>query len=118
MVEPTGGQLARFGKGRGCRVRCAVATPLLERQLVEQQLLEGEPAPALLLVVGADGEVRSAQCTGTVEQALAEPDRCRQRLEEVVEVGSVLVHQRQDLCRRESVGGRVVGDGRASRPLV
>ena len=81
-----------------------------QRELVEQQLLEREPAPRRLLIVLARGKCAALSAAPRSAQPLTRAQRGRQRLSDVIEGGEVLAHHRQDLRRGQPVGGGVVRD--------
>src|SRR3954470_23677305 len=74
--------------------------------LVEQQLVQG-PAPGARLAVG---EVRRGDRVGPRRQLLGDPDRGRQRLDDVGDRGAVLDHLGHDLRRGDALRRRVLGD--------
>ena len=111
LGEPLVAQRRRVGQRLGVRDRAALgAQPQLDR-LVEQQLVEGQPAPPGLAVadVRGDHRVRGAR------EALLPPQARREQLGDLVRRGEVLADQREDLRGRDALRRRVrrgrVADG-------
>ena len=77
-----------------------------QRELGEQQLVEGQPAPAALVVAGVGGDERGR----AVREPAARPRPRRQRLDRVLGGRQVGAHQREDLRRGQPLRRRVVGD--------
>ncbi len=97
----------RAASGRAPAPLAPRAPPPGDRQLEQEQLLEGEPAARALLVLLAVGEVRRGQRGRPVRQRLRHPQRRRQRLDRGEHARVGLPHQRAQLRRRDALGGRV-----------
>ena len=105
-LEPARAELGRLVELVGARVRAAARAPAQQRQLRQQELLEGQPPPARLVLA----EVCGAQRPGAIGQALAGAQARGQRLADVAQRGAVLAHEREDLRRAQSLGGGIGRD--------
>ena len=110
LAQPAIGQIQRAVEGRRGRRGLANGAPAQERELQQQQLVEGQPpAPAGRVARGL-GEVHGAEGRGAARQSLARAQARRQRLEDVGELVTVLAHERQDLRGGDPLRRRVVRD--------
>ncbi len=117
-LEPAGGQLALAVEHRRGGVLAPAPAAAQQRQLHQQQLVEREPAPALLLVCVARREVCRRERAAAVGQALAGSQPRGQRLDHVGEPAGVAAHQREDLGRGQALGRGVVRDGAGAGRVV
>ena len=116
-LEPALGEGSLGIEGGSRRSLLAPRAPAQQRELDEQQLVEGEPAAAFERVPLVAREVQRAQRGGAVRQALPRPDPRGQRLERVGDRAAVLAHQREDARRVDPLACRVLRDLRlAPRP--
>ena len=79
-----------------------------ERELREQQLLEGQPAPPRLEVLREPGKVHRGERARPVRQPLGRASCRRERLRHVVQRALGALHEGQDLRRRDALRGRVM----------
>ena len=91
---------------RGARALAPAGATPHQRDLQKQQLVVGEPAAAALVVA----EVRGVERRRAVREPVTGPQVGRERLERLLRGAAPLPHQREDLGRRQAVGGRVGGD--------
>ena len=118
VFQPARRELGAPVQHRRDGARLSAAPALLQGQLGQQQLVEGEPPPSLLLVVWHRSE--SAR-PGALPGRSGSRSRSRTRRGSgsitSSKFAACCVHQREDLGRGEPVGGRVVRDaGSASAP--
>ena len=92
-------------RGRGAR-GAALRAAAQQRQLGEQQLVEGEAAAAALEVAGVRGDERG----GAVGHPAGAAHPRRKRVDGVVRDVQVRAHEREDLRRGQPGGRRVVRD--------
>ena len=105
VAQPARGELAGGAQRLRPGALTAARPPAQERDLQQQELVEGQPSPAALLVT----EVRGVDGRPAVRQAFERPDAGRQRLEHVAHLRALLVHERGDLHARQPVRRRVGG---------
>jgi len=104
LLAPAPRQLRRAVEhGRAAR-RAAPGAAAQERELGEQQLVEGQPAAAGLVVAGVRGDERRRP----VGQRAPRAHAGGQRVDGVVGGRQVRAHEREDLRRGQALGGRVV----------
>ena len=89
----------------------APAAPAHQRQLREQELFEGKPPAARVEVRFRIWEVGGGERGASIGEAFGGAQRSAQGLRDIAECGCVLAHKREDLCRGEPFGGRVVRNG-------
>ncbi len=110
LAQPAIGQLERAVEGRCGRRRLAHGPPAQERELEQQQLVEGQPAaPAGRVALGVR-EVHGGERRGAAGQPLARAQARRQRLEHVGQLVAMLAHEREDLRRGDPLRRRVMGN--------
>jgi hypothetical protein len=106
LLAPAPRQLRRAVEHRRAAGRAPAGTAAQERELREQQLVEGQPAATGLVVAGVGGEQRR----GPVGQRSAGTQARRQRVDGVVGGREVRADEREDLRRGQPLGRRVVRD--------
>ena len=105
LGQPAGAQLRRRPEHVGAGRLPPPRAPAQQRELEQEELLEGQPPAAALVVAEVGREQRAA----AVGQGEPDPQAGRQRLDDVGEGGTVLAHQRGDLRRGEPLRRRVGG---------
>ena len=91
--RPLLGERPRAGAGT------APGATAQEHELLQQQLLEGEPLATRARVLGTTREVHRGERAGPVGQPLAHAGGGRERLGHIGEGGARAAHERQDLRR-------------------
>ncbi len=108
--EPALAQRRRLVKHRRATLRAAPAAPAQEQQLCRAELLEGEPSPAGLEVLGAARKVHRRERARSLGEPVRDPRRRRERLQNVAQRRAGTLHERKDLRRGHALGSRVVRD--------
>ncbi len=133
-LQPALGEGGRVAQRQRRRGGVLASSPGEQRELHEQQLVEGETLAPALHLLGARAEVHRLERRAALGQAQARPQPSRQRLDDVLERRTLGGHEGQDLGAREPLAGgvvrdllglggrllrrRVVGNAEASVPLV
>ena len=106
LLAPAPREVGRRVERRRAARRPALGAAAQQRELGEQELVEGEPAAAALEVAGVGGDERGR----AVGQAPRRARAGRQRIDGVVGGAEVLAHEREDLRRGQPHGRGVVRD--------
>ena len=120
--EPTLAQRWRLIEHGRSALRATPLPPSEEQELRQQELLEGEPAPADLEILWRARKVHRRERSAAVGDLLGNARRRRQSLDELAERRAQALHEREDLGRAHALRRRVVRDraalGALCRPLA
>ncbi len=109
VLEPARAERRRILKRAGPGAGSARGASAQERQLGEQELLEGQPLSPRLGVVGKAGKVHCGERGRPVGQTLDDSCGRRERLGDVCERSPGALDEGEQLGRADALGGRVVG---------